>query len=208
MKTLKQARTVGTVSKANSKMPGTSFAISARRCNVGSKLYEVQGSVCQKCYALRIQNFRKNVDKAWEKNYNLAISSDPEAWITGIAYQLQRSGETYHRWFDSGDLQSEGMLDNIVEICKRTPEIKHWLPTREVKVVFNYKKEIPENLVVRVSSPMVDDKPLNFDNTSTVHSKTGTPVGHICPASQQGNKCGDCRACWSKGVKNVSYPLH
>ena len=207
MKTLKQARNVGVVSKANSKMPGTSFATSAKRCNVGSRLHKVSGSVCEKCYALRIQRFRKNVDKAWERNYTLAISSDPEAWITGIAYQLQRSGETFHRWFDSGDLSSELMLRNIVEVCKRTPRIKHWLPTREVKLVRDYTGELPDNLCVRVSSPMVDDKPLNFENTSTVH-KYSTPVGHLCPASTQRNNCGSCRACWDKSVKNVSYPLH
>ena len=44
-------------------------------------------------------------------------------------------------------------------ICQATPTIKHWLPTREVKVVSDYLKiykEFPDNLLVRVSSPMID----------------------------------------------------
>ena len=62
--------------------------------------------------------------------------------------------------------------------------------------------------MVRVSAPMVDGEPLkSFDYTSTVNHKT-TPIGHACPSRFQENKCMDCRACWSKEVKNVSYHKH
>ena len=29
-----------------------------------------------------------------------------------------------------------------------------------------------------------------------------------CKAYTRGNQCGDCRACWDKTVKNVSYKKH
>jgi len=45
--------------------------------------------------------------------------------------------------------------------------------------------------------------PENFENTSTVSSTEGN-----CPAPKQGNKCVDCRKCWDKSIKNVSYTLH
>ena len=96
-------------------------------------------------------------------------------------------------------------------VCQATPTIKHWLPTREVKVISDYLKiykEFPDNLMVRVSAPMVDGPPLkSFDYTSTVHHKKNA-IGHDCPSRFQDNKCMDCRACWSKEVKNVSYHKH
>ena len=70
---------------------------------------------------------------------------------------------------------------------------------------------MPSNLVIRLSAPMVDDKPVKGVNTSTVH-KHGQVHGWLCPAPTQGNSCGygdnACRACWSPQVKNVSYRKH
>ena len=211
--TLKASQEAGKISTRNSKMPGTSFAISAKRCNVGSRLVNVKGSTCAKCYALKLQKLRPSVDKGWELNYSKAVAmieSDPDQWVKSMVFQLVRAKASYHRWFDSGDIASIEMLKAIVMVAEQTPDIRHWLPTREVSVVAAYIREhgaFPSNLVVRVSAPMVDQKPLSFSNTSTVH-KTSEPVGHVCPASQQGNSCGDCRACWDHGVPNVSYPLH
>ena len=124
----------------------------------------------------------------------------------------REDGERFHRWFDSGDLQSVDMLRAIVMAAESTPTVAHWLPTREAAIVKSYKAtygEFPANLVVRVSSTMIGDKPIaGHANTSTVHRKGESPEGHSCPASQQGNACGSCRACWSHDVANVSYPLH
>jgi hypothetical protein len=209
----------GKVSLGNGKMPGSTFAISAKRCNVGGKLAQVAGSTCSRCYALKLQKLRPSVDQGWEANYFKAtalIASKPEAWAKAMAFQITRasakSGQPFHRWFDSGDLQSVDMLRAIALTCELTPAIRHWLPTREAKIVRDYVKAfgaLPNNLVVRVSATMIGDKPIaGHANTSTVHRKGTDNVGHACPASKQGNSCGDCRACWSLDVGNVSYPLH
>ena len=117
----------------------------------------------------------------------------------------------YFRWFDSGDLKDIAMLEKIAMICQQTPEIEHWLPTREVKVVSDYLKiykKFPDNLMVRVSAPMIDGLPIkSYKYTSTVNHKT-KPIGHDCPARFQDNECRDCRACWSKDIPNVSYHKH
>jgi hypothetical protein len=217
--TLKQAQfEAGAISTRNSKMPGSSFAISAKHCNVGGKLATVKDSVCNACYALRIQKMRPSVDQGWTSNLvkaNGLILRDSARWVSFMVFQIvkasQKTGQPYHRWFDSGDLQSLEMLEAIADICRQTPDIKHWLPTREAKLVRLYQAKhgaFPTNLVVRVSSTMVNDKPLPYANTSTVHNKQGSPQGHVCPASHQGNACGDCRACWTLDVANVSYPKH
>ena len=222
MITLKQAiEDAGKVTTGNTKMPGTSFPISARRCITGSKLAQVDGSVCSKCYALRLEAFRPSVHKGWEANYLRAttmIDTNPERWSDAAAYQINKAtnnmdeSQWYHRWFDSGDLQSVAMLRAIVRACVKTPDVKHWLPTREAGIVKDYLKRyggFPSNLVVRVSSTMINDMPRQgYSHTSTVHKHGADHAGEECEAGKRGNQCGPCRACWNSTVANVSYPLH
>ena len=210
----------GTVSTKNSKMPGPSYAISARHCNVGGKLVNKEGSVCSKCYALRLQNFRPNVDKAWEVNYQKtlaalewenweALSAYVEAMVYQIKVGVKRTGQPYMRWFDSGDLVNTWHLNIIDRIAFETKDVTHYLPTKEAKIVQEYGSIVNGNLIVRVSSPMIDQLPLHrFSHTTTVHTKGTEHQGFACPARSQGNKCGDCRACWDPDVANVSYPKH
>ncbi len=209
----------GKVSEGNGKMPGSTFAISAKECKVGGKLATVKGSVCDRCYALKLQKLRPSVDQGWTANYlksTHAIETNPQAWANAAAFQIKRiaakSGQPFHRWFDSGDLQSVAMLSAICLTATLTPEVKHWLPTREAKIVKDYQAAggvVPSNLIIRISATMIGDAPVKgYANTSTVHRKGQDVIGHACPASTQGNQCGDCRACWSYDVANVSYPLH
>ena len=84
-----------------------------------------------------------------------------------------------------------------------------------VKDYLKIYKEFPDNLLVRVSAPMIDGKPLKFrwqegilyKWTSTVHHKQKA-IGHDCPSRFQENKCKSCRACWDRNIKNVSYHKH
>lgn len=210
----------GDLSTKNSKMPGSTFGLSTSGCNVGGKLRNVCGSTCEKCYAAKLEKLRPSVRLGWKNRtdaVNKAVESEEgkQQWIDAMIIRLQtvadKSGEYYHRWHDSGDLQSFEHLLMICQVARKTPAIKHWLPTREKGLIRRYIAELggfPENLTVRVSAAMVNAAPMEgIGNTSTVH-KAAECVGHECPASKQGNSCGDCRACWDKAVQNVSYPLH
>ena len=100
-------------------------------------------------------------------------------------------------------MQDEDHLIKIFAVCNLTPTVKHWMPTREawVKAFLSLK---PANLVIRFSSPMVDQPaPASWPNTSTV-----VLSGPSCPAPKQENECKDCRACWDPAVKNVAYGQH
>lgn len=214
MKTLKEARAYGKVGTANSKMPGTSFSISAFQCITGSKLAKVEGTPCSKCYARRLELFRTQVNMAWTKNGNLSnkmIKIRPDLWVDSMVFQIdwyaRKSGVYYHRWFDSGDLQSVEMLDCIIEVCEKTPNVKHWLPTQERPILKASTKLLPSNLIVRLSGGTIDGKPPTYHNTSTIHKKV-TPHGVECLAYTRDNQCVDCRACWDGKVKNISYKQH
>ena len=206
---IKQAKEIVVSLGKPSKMPCPSYNTPASLCVTGSKLRKVKGSTCHKCYAMKGNYTRPNV-RVWLKKRFDAFEHERfvEAMSVMINNYSAKSG--YFRWFDSGDLANMNMLEKIVMVCNSTKKIKHWLPTREVKIVSDYLKiyhQFPENLLVRVSAPMIDGKPLKFRWTSTVHHKK-KPIGHDCPSRFQENKCMDCRACWDRKVKNVSYHKH
>jgi hypothetical protein len=215
MKTLKEARDYGVVGTGNSKMPGTVFSISAFMCKTGSKLAPIKGTTCHGCYARRLEVFRPRVARAWTGNglrSIIVIRDDPSKWVDSMVFQIEwysrKTGVPYHRWFDSGDLQSVEMLDAIIEVCEKTPNVRHWLPTQERGILSKSKKMLPSNLTVRVSAVKVGGKPPTYHNTSTVHPKGTQHHGDECLAYTRGNNCGDCRACWDGDVKNISYKKH
>ena len=186
-------------------MPCHGYSTTAYACRRGSLLRNVKNSVCQDCYALKNRYVFPNVQAALNKRL-YAVLNDPD-WtelITELISRKEKSG--YFRWHDSGDIQSLEHLQNIFRICRKTPDTKHWLPTREAQILKRVKvNEVPRNLVIRFSSHMIDQAPVNFwPWTSTVT----TDGNHSCPAATQNNECKDCRQCWSRDVKNVSYGKH
>ncbi len=200
---------VGSGLGSPSKMPGASLGISATLCKVGGKLQQVEGSTCHSCYAMK-GHYRYNSVKVSHAR-RLEGFSKP-GWTAAMVYLLQRSGETYMRWMDSGDLQSTDMLLKICAVAALTPKIKHWLPTRELGIVQAYVAKggiVPDNLTIRVSATMVDGAATSkWPVTSGVHTKEPDGVAHVCPAPTQNNNCGKCRACWSKDIAHVSYHKH
>ena len=134
----------------------------------------------------------------------------------------------YFRWHDSGDLQGVWHFANICEVARRTPDVRHWIPTREHEYVLGYLatgNTIPDNLAVRISADMIDAEPvlpagLAAFPTSTVSTVSQRHKGYEtelvegkgsieCRAVEaRDNKCGPCRACWDRRVVNVNYPQH
>jgi hypothetical protein len=202
-------------------MPCLSFNLSAFFCNVGGKLVDVKNSVCNGCYAMK--GFYGMYKKQHTVNHIRKMNkfTNTDLWILSFTDYLTNHYKTtskidsgYFRWFDSGDIQNYKMLLAIVEICNNTPHIKHWLPTKEYSLIRRYKKEIgkfPKNLCVRVSSPMIDSIMRGFNNTSSVSKTsqtTDTRYTKTCHAAEQDNKCLECRLCWDKSIKNITYKYH
>jgi hypothetical protein len=208
IKTIKQAEEIIGGLSETGKMPCPSYSISAKRCNIGSQLAKIEGSVCNDCYALKgnYVRYAKAIDKAHERRYE---SLNNPQWVDAMSFIINRKNLSHFRWHDSGDIQNMMHLINIVAIAEHCPNTLFWLPTKEKALVYEYERSIgalPANLIVRISSSMVDGEPLDYRTTSTVH--TSKPVGHECKAYENKGKCGDCRTCWDSTVKNVSYRKH
>jgi len=201
---LKEAKQITGGLSSPSKMPGYAYNLPAPMCITGRTLVDVIGSVCEGCYALKGRYRFPNVKDALNRRLN---SLTHPQWIEAMTFLISHYSKKvpFFRWHDSGDLQSVDHLKNIFEVCKATPEISHWLPTREAKFLKLMDPEVlPKNLIIRMSSHMIDQAPVKFwPHTSTVVRADST-----CPARDQGNECGSCRNCWNKEVSNVAYPLH
>ena len=178
-------------------MPEGSYNLPARACITGAKLRKVPGTPCWGCYAFKGRYNFPNVKDALTRR--LESLQHPQ-WVEAMTVLVKN--KKHFRWHDSGDIQSVKHLINIFEVCKNTPNTKHWLPTQERKYL--PLGSYPDNLVIRLSNAKNNTKPGNgWTHWSTVVDKDGD-----CPASKQGNVCGSCRRCWSKDVKHVTYPKH
>jgi hypothetical protein len=200
--------TIGGLSSP-SKMPCYSFSIPASKCITGQKLRSVKGSICSFCYALKGRYIFKVVQDALFRRFGKL--NNPR-WIEAMAFlinKVEKSG--FFRWHDSGDLQSVEHLARIAEVCRLTPNVQHWLPTREYGMVRKYMETniVPANLTIRLSAFMVDGAPpTGIAKLLGLVTSGVSPTGFTCPSSQQKGKCLDCRACWSKDVANVNYKKH
>jgi len=194
-----------------SKLNCFSFGVDAHDCLTGQKLRKIKNSTCSKCYALRGNYNYPDVRKGKRNNLN---HFNAPYFVYVMSFQLQ--SQRYFRWFDSGDLPSFKILLKIIKIAKNTPHCQHWLATREIgfknkldEFIKLKKISLPKNIIIRVSSPLIDDKPLkSHKHTTTVFKDRKKAVGFICKAKDQGGKCLNCVACWDKKIKNIAYELH
>lgn len=186
-----------------SKMPCPSWGISASRCRIGAVLATQENTTCAHCYARSGRYRFPNVQRKLEERYRGLFHP---LWTPAMTFLIRWYAERYFRWFDAGDLQGASHLHNICTVAAHTPEIRHWLPTREIETVRSVLRErgaFPANLVVRVSAPLIDGKPpKGLPYTSSVVTD-----GESCPAHRQEGVCGACRACWDPQIPHVAYRL-
>ena len=200
MKTAEALKIIGGSLSKPSKMPGWSIGLPAKECKTGAKLQAVKGSVCYDCYALKGCYVFKVVQDAQYRRLKAIYTPQ---WVQAMVHLINSKKPDVFRWHDSGDVQDLEHLNKIYEVCRLTPTRRHWMPTREAWVK-DHLDRAPSNLVIRFSAPMVDQAaPASWPNTSTVVTAQAT-----CPAPSQDNQCKDCRNCWNKEIKNISYGQH
>jgi len=182
-----------------SKMPGLSYSLPAWACQTGSKLRKIPGSPCFGCYAMKGNYTRYPAIKAAQ--YRRLEAINHPQWVEAMAARIKNL--KWFRWHDSGDVQDLDHLNKIFEVCRLTPDMQHWMPTREAWVK-DHLSSCPKNLIIRLSMTMINQPAAGtWGNTSTVVTKDAT-----CPAPTQGGSCGDCRNCWNPEIKNIAYGQH
>ncbi len=192
-----------------SKMPGFAWGTPAEDCLVGSYLVHIEGSVCSKCYALR-NNYRfPNVKRALRRRLDI-MNRDPVRWARAMVPALEAvidRDDPYFRWSDSGDVQHVAQLRAMVLIARALPWVAFYLPTKEPWVIEYFAThERPVNLVIRKSAPMIGKTTPPRHGCQSASVSAG--VGFSCPAPEQENNCGKCRACWDSSVPSIDYHEH
>ena len=195
----KEARRITGGLSAPGKMPEGSYNIPASACQTGAILRDIPDTPCHECYAFKNRYNFPNVKDALQRR--LEALKD-HRWVRAMVTLME--GRKHFRWHDSGDIQSVDHLKKIYEVCLNTPKTMHWLPTQERKYLPLQGSSYPGNLTIRLSNSKNNTQPGN----AWTHWSTVVDSGGDCPASKQGNQCGDCRRCWSRDVKHVTYPKH
>ena len=195
---VKEAKQITGSLTRTSKMPGLSYSLPAWACKTGQKLAKIPGTPCYGCYAMKGNYTRYPAIKRAQYRRLEAIKH-PD-WVAAMVAVIKR--QKWFRWHDAGDVQDQQHLQKIFEICRLTPDTRHWLPTREAWIKDHLASK-PDNLVIRFSPPMVGQRNDSWPNSSMV-----VETGATCPAPAQGGKCGSCRQCWDSSIKIVSYGKH
>ena len=227
--TILEAEKTGTLGnkKSLAKMPYGTFGLSETDCKTGAKLAKVKGTVCSVCYNMVGHAQYPTAKQGYVTR--LAGIDSPD-WVRNQVFLIQKrydkvdENDRAHRWFDNGDIQSLKMLVKMVAIANLTPDVKHWVPTKEYRIVLQYLRKrgnFPSNMTVRISEPLI--RGVKSDDAyvlqcqkdfETLRDKYGLPTSGVsfdldivtCPSYNQGGKCRDCRECW--GQNEVVYKGH
>ena len=193
-----------------SKMPCKSWSLEAGKTCKGS--INSDGSVapaCLGCYAKGGTYVFANVRHVRQDNY---LAWQLDNWEDLMVEELEEV--RLFRWFDSGDIDNLLLLVKIFNIMKRTPHVKHWLPTRmykfpEFKTILDEMKKL-NNVCVRYSSDSILGQYIDGLHGSTiVPDESYVPDGgFLCKSYENNGECGKCRACWNKNIPVIFYKAH
>lgn len=164
---------------------------------------------CAGCYATTGNYSYPNVKAPRAEN---KLDWQRIEWVDDMVKALD--SDRYFRFFDSGDMYALPLAEKMLEVMKRTPWVKHWLPTRMHKFpkfrgVLAEMQALP-NVSVRFSSDSVQGEYIKGTHGSViVPTPDDVQSGMtLCKAYDNGGKCSGCRACYDKGVDLIAYPAH
>lgn len=196
-------------------------------------------AVCKGCYARMGRQGMESVATnsavrlLWVKRL-LKTAKGRAKLADKLVAGIEATKSDYFRWFDSGDVFSYWMARVIENVILRTPNTKHWIPTRvyhlqakrhQDTVAVLKRIAAMDNAVVRPSALYVDTAPPSVDGLSagsSVPTSAETPhADRLCPKTalpaeydENGRKItptctrADCRDCWDKPSQTVGYLVH
>jgi hypothetical protein len=209
-----------------SKMPTLSWSMPAGKACPWS-LYG-EGTICGSCYARKGRYIMPSVAAAQEIRFQWTLAclrSDAgrDEWVSTMTGAIRRAGNSYFRGHDSADMLSPDYVWLWVRVAKALPEVKFWFPTRVWRVLTmsrvseDTRQRWALALMALASLPNVIIRPSALFFNAPAPKIEGLAAGSTafddmdavtCPAYQQGDVCGSCRACWDQPDKAISYHRH
>lgn len=168
------------------------------------------------CYAGKGCQQIATVQGAYYRNLRLYYD-DPDNFFEQIYCKVKFSGLPKVRWQDSGDMPDAEFFDRVIELCNKTPNVKHMLFTKKYEIVNTYLDKhgsLPDNLNVLFSA---------WHKLWEVPNPHGLGVAYIdfndktlnpefprnafkCPGRE--STCSACGACFNKRLKAVVFKQH
>jgi len=192
-----------------------------------------ENTICSACYAMRNRFAFPTVANAqwirllWTRHL---LRHDPGRWARTLALAIEAEtfdGPEYFRWLDSGDLFSPAFVIAVAAVCRATPNVAHWVPTRSWQATapswtaaMQALGDLP-NVTLRPSAlrfneaaPVTTYGPGTASHTEDVISSDGIVYldgepHHACPKTAvKGGSCGECncRVCFEGAT--VAAPHH
>lgn len=175
--------------------------------------------VCRICYA-RKHSFNRfpNVVASRERK---AQEWKEVEWVDGMIREISRlkplGDSSYFRWFDTGDIYTEDLGLKIMDVILGTPKVKHLIFTKvyDIPHLAPVVEELStiSNCCVRFSAKGLDGKyNEGFGNSAVVvNYRYQIPKGsYLCDSCMPGSNstCSDCKICWEKDQKVVTFISH
>ena len=168
------------------------------------------------CYANKGTQQMASVQGAYYRNLRLYYD-DPDNFFEQIYCKIKFSGLPKVRWFDSGDIADAEFFERMIDICNKTPNVKHMAFTKKYEIVNEYMDKngkLPDNLNILFSA---------WDKFWEVPNPHGFGIAYIdfndkrlnpefpknafiCPGRE--STCSACGVCFSKKVKAVIFHQH
>lgn len=152
-------------------------------CNSISRM---EGSVCSRCYARRLQLFRSKVSIPYRNNGIILSGRIQDD-------EIPRFHKQFVRFHSFGELINRNHYHNLVRIAKASPSSTFALWTKNLNAAFPVIKT--RNLIHIFSSPCIGREsriPSGFDKVFTVFNKTDRIISNCV------GRCIDCLKCYSK----------
>lgn len=195
--------------KHSGKMAGmVSISTSVTTNERCAKNAQIEGSICQKCFAAKQMKMYKNMEKPMVENQRI---------LTGSVLPLEllpTINNLYFRFESFGDLNNATQVKNYFNICYKNPRVKFALWTKNpdyiaAAIADGYSK--PENLNIVLSSLFINKQRKNpfpfVDKVFTVYDPEYIAENNVninCGA----RSCFDCGQCYEKnGIEVINEKL-
>lgn len=163
-----------------------------------------KGSICAMCYSMKMQKMYSELDKVLIKNYRVLTSQIIPVEKMPIINYLMFRLESF------GDVQNETQIINYFNLCKRNPRVQFTIWTKNTAIfkrVFENGNRKPKNLIIIVSSPMMNTalKIENYpfaDKVFTVYKKDYA-LNNGIKINCGSKSCAACGMCYNKNNRTV-----
>ena len=155
-----------------------------------------------KCYADKLQQFRKEVKAAWQGNLDV-LSRDRDLYFYSIEQYLASKQPDFFRFHVSGDFPDQDYLDRVIQLSRDYNDGCNFLAFTK-RFGFHYR-DLPSNLSIVFSAWPGATMPDRRKNLPIAWVQDGTETRIPNDAIQCPGNCETCGLCWK--LKDVGHDV-